>query len=53
MVLRGARHFILEETVQEMNRAAVAKFAACAREDLRRLAYHVRGFFRSIFQRLP
>lgn len=33
-----------------MNRSAVAKFAACAREDLRRLAVHVRGIIRSIFQ---
>lgn len=33
-----------------MNRAAVAKFAACAREDLRRLAYHIRGILRSILQ---
>lgn len=34
-----------------MNRAAVKRFAACAREDLRRLAYHIRGLVRSLFQR--
>ena len=36
-----------------MNRPAVARFAACASEDLRRLWYHVRGFIRSLFQRAP
>ena len=34
-----------------MNRAAVHRFAACASEDLRRLAYHIRGLVRSLFQR--
>lgn len=34
-----------------MNRPAVKRFAACAREDLRRLAYHIRGLVRSLFQR--
>lgn len=34
-----------------MNRPAVKRFAACAREDLRRLAYHIRGIIRSVFQR--
>jgi len=33
-----------------MNRPAVTRFVRCAREDIRRLAYHVRGFVRSIFQ---
>jgi hypothetical protein len=36
-----------------MNIPAAKRFAECAREDLRRLAYHVRGFIRSIFQRSP
>lgn len=34
-----------------MNRPAVKRFARCAREDLRRLAYHIRGLIRSVFQR--
>jgi hypothetical protein len=34
-----------------MNRPAVTLFAACVREDLRRLAYHLRGLIRSVFQR--
>lgn len=34
-----------------MNRPAVKRFAGCAREDLRRLAYHIRGLIRSVFQR--
>ena len=34
-----------------MNRPAVTRFAACASEDLRRLAYHIRGLIRSVFQR--
>ena len=33
-----------------MNRAAVALFARCAAEDVRRLAYHLRGLLRSLFQ---
>ena len=34
-----------------MNRPAVTRFAACAREDFRRLVYHLRGLVRSVFQR--
>ena len=34
-----------------MNRPAATRFSACAREDLRRLAYHLRGLVRSLFQR--
>lgn len=34
-----------------MNHPAVTLFAACVREDLRRLAYHIRGLIRSVFQR--
>ena len=34
-----------------MNRTATTHFARCAREDLRRLAYHLRGLVRSVFQR--
>ena len=33
-----------------MNRPAVAKFAACAREDFRRLWFHLAGLLRSILQ---
>lgn len=33
-----------------MNRPAVSRFASCAREDFRRLVYHVRGLIRSLFQ---
>ena len=33
-----------------MNRPAITRFLSCAREDLRRLAYHVRGLLRSILQ---
>lgn len=33
-----------------MNHPAAKRFAECAREDLRRLWYHVRGLVRSIFQ---
>ena len=34
-----------------MNRPAVTRFASCAREDFRRLVYHLRGLVRSVFQR--
>ena len=34
-----------------MNRPAATRFVRCAREDLRRLAYHLRGLVRSVFQR--
>ena len=33
-----------------MNRTATTRFARCAREDLRRLVYHMSGFIRSLFQ---
>ena len=34
-----------------MNLPAVTRFARCAREDLRRLWYHIRGLCRSLRQR--